>query len=290
MGDIADPLTLARLAIKVLAYGASLLAAGLALFLAVHRVNAATDRHARRLAAAVAVTGIALAAATLSADALFLTGGDWAAAFDPLMLSVVLETPIGTAQLTRAGGLALVAAAAIDRRLGPLGAAGALIVAASFALVGHSLREPRELLGPLVALHVTVAAYWIGAFAPLAHAARTALPADAGRLAEAFGRVAIWTVGVLAAAGVALGLAFGGDPLSALQSEWGRALAVKLMLIGGLLTLAALNKMRLSPRLAAGDPAAAAGLRRSIAAEAVLASLVVMATAVMTATGAPAAP
>jgi putative copper resistance protein D len=64
-------------------------------------------------------------------------------------------------------------------------------------------------------------------------------------------------------------------------------LFAKLTLVGLLLALAALNKLRLSPRLAAGDLAAAQALRRSIAAEAWLAALIVAVTAVMTATGAP---
>lgn len=287
MPDLADPLTVARLLVKALAYGTSLLAAGLRLFLAVHRVDADTARHAGRLAAAAAMAGMAFVGASVLGEALFLTAGDWAAALEPFLLGVVLDTPIGDAQMARASGLAMIAGAAISRRPGWLGLLGAFAVVVSFALVGHSVREPRPALAALVALHVGAAAYWIGAFGPLARLARLAPPAEAGRVAEAFGRSAVWFVGLLILAGAALGLTFGGAPLAALSTAWGRLLALKLVVVALLLGLAALNKFRLSPRLAAGDPAAATALRRSIRLEGWLAAAIVTATAVMTATGAP---
>jgi putative copper resistance protein D len=289
MPDLADPLTLARLVVKALAYGTSLLAAGLWLFRAAHRVDAETARTAGRLAAAAALAGVSLAGASILGEALFLTAGDWAAAMAPFLLGVVLDTPIGDAQMARAAGLGLIAAAALSPRLWWLGLLGAFAVVASFALVGHSVREPRAALAALVALHVGAAAYWIGAFAPLSRLARLASPAEAGRVAEAFGLGAVWAVGLLVLAGTALGLTFGGDPLAALSTPWGRLLALKLIGVALLLGLAGLNKLQLSPRLMAGDTAAAAALRRSILLEGWLAAAIVAATAAMTTTGAPAA-
>ena len=57
---------------------------------------------------------------------------------------------------------------------------------------------------------------------------------------------------------------------------------LKLALVAGLLTLAALNKLRLTPAVAAGDPAAVTRLRWSIAGEATLAAAILIVTATFT--------
>jgi len=94
-------------------------------------------------------------------------------------------------------------------------------------------------------------------------------------------------VAALAAAGIALLVLIAGSPLAALETGWGRLLALKLLAVAGLLGLAALNKLRLTPALAAGRSGAAEALRGSIAAEAALALAVLVLTAAMTVLGGP---
>jgi len=282
-----DPLTWARIAVRAAAYAASLMAAGSALALVTLRWDPATARATRRLGGVAALVGLALAGGVVFGEALFLVGGDAAAAMDPFLLGVVMESPIGAQQTLRAGGLALVAAL----WLGPAGrwpaAVGASAVAASFALAGHTVREPRLALAALVTLHAAGAAWWIGGFAPLRRAARRAPPGEAARAADAFGRAALGVVAALAAAGIGLLVLIAGSPLAALETGWGRLLALKLLAVAGLLGLAALNKLRLTPALAAGRSGAAGALRGSIAAEAALALAVLVLTAAMTVLGGP---
>jgi copper resistance protein D len=71
------------------------------------------------------------------------------------------------------------------------------------------------------------------------------------------------------------------------RSDYGRRACVKLALVACLLALAAFNKLRLTPRLAAGDPAAVRALRRSIAAEMAMAGAVFFATAALTTLSGP---
>lgn len=282
-----DALTWARIAVRAAAYAATLLAAGSALLLVTLRPDAETARATRRLAVAAALSGVALAAGVVFGEALFLVGGDAAAALDPFLLRVVMESPIGTQQTVRVLGLALIAALAV----GPAGrvpaALGALAVAASFALAGHTLRDPRAALAALVTLHVAAAAWWLGGFAPLHRASRHAPPQEAARLAEGFGRAALGVVAVLIAAGIGLLVLIAGSPLAALETGWGRLLALKLVAVAALLGLAGLNKLRLTPALAANRPGAGRALRRSIAAEAALALAILLATAAMTTLGGP---
>lgn len=82
--------------------------------------------------------------------------GDRAAAQAPMLRGVVLDTPVGDAQAWRGAGLVLVALLVALLVAGPSmrwpAAVGAVLVATSFAMIGHGLREPRAALAVLVAL------------------------------------------------------------------------------------------------------------------------------------------
>jgi putative copper export protein len=106
-------------------------------------------------------------------------------------------------------------------------------------------------------------------------------------VAEAFGRNAVAAVGLLIAAGVALIALLAPDPVALPATPYGQFLGLKLGLVTALLGLGALNKLSLSPALAAGDGAAGAALARSIAAEAALAALILAVTAAMTLVSSP---
>jgi hypothetical protein len=64
-------------------------------------------------------------------EVLFLVGGDRAAARDPMLWRVVLDTPIADAQAWRAVGLVLVALLAAGPSMRWPAAVGAVLVAAS---------------------------------------------------------------------------------------------------------------------------------------------------------------
>jgi putative copper resistance protein D len=285
MPDAVDVTLVLRILLKAAGYGAALVAAGLALFVVVHRQDPAGEDATRRLAAAAGAAGLVLVAALLATEMLYLVGWSVADALDPDLLAVVLDTAMGDALALRAAGLAAVLLLALGPRVRWTAAAGALAIAGSFALVGHSLRDPRPVLATLVFLHVMGVAYWIGAFAPLHRATRHGETAAAGRLAEAFGRNAVAVVGVLTAAGAGMLLVLTAGQEALLATAWGLALVVKILLVSGILAFAAMNKLRLSPALAAGDAEAGAALRRSIAAEAALVALVLVATSTMTTLG-----
>jgi putative copper export protein len=64
-------------------------------------------------------------------------------------------------------------------------------------------------------------------------------------------------------------------------------ISAKVLTVPGLIALAAYNKLRLTPALASGDPVARRTLRRTIAAEFGLATVVLVLTATLTATPPP---
>ena len=221
-------------------------------------------------------------------QASFLTGGTWAGAVDPKILQVVVESPLGSSATLRLMGLGLIVGVLWRAPAGHIfGLLGACLASGSIALRGHALSEPQMILGPLVILHIICLAFWVGAFAPLARAARSEPAARAGALAKEFGARALWAVGLLVSAGgITLALLGAATP-SALSSPYGQMFAVKIVVFAGLLALAAVNKLALTPALLASTPCAGARLRRSIGIEAALATVILVTTATVTTVTSP---
>jgi putative copper resistance protein D len=73
-----------------------------------------------------------------------------------------------------------------------------------------------------------------------------------------------------------------GSMAALIQTGYGQALIIKVLLVAILLGLAAANKMRFIPRLRAGDPIAANHLAKSISIEWLVVLFVLAVTAVLT--------
>lgn len=285
----ADAVTWLSISVKALAYAATLSAIGSVLVLVVLRELSECGRAALRLTAVVSALAAAIfTALRLPVRASFLMGGTWDGATDPTILGMVADSPLGTSVALRLVGLALILAVLWRARSGlVLALTGACIASASFALRGHALSEPQMILGALITLHILALAFWVGAFAPLARAARRDPPARAGALAHEFGRRALWAVCLVVLTGaITLGLLGAAKP-SALSSPYGQMFAVKLVLFVGVLALAAVNKLTLTPALRASNTDAGARLRRSIRVEAGLVAGILVATAALTTLSAP---
>ncbi len=216
---------------------------------------------AAALVGAVATLAWLMAQAALFADAP-------AAAFDPVAVwSVASETGFGRAASLRLVLFGLALVAMVLRRPSLIGAASAgLAATASFAWTGHGAME--DGLAGVVhlsadVLHLLAAALWIGALVVL-----TLLGASRSDRALTLGMRRFSGVGpAVVAALVASGLInslylVGLDQLPTLASTaYGRLLIVKLLLFVIMLALAAVNRLVITPRLAAGQaPARAATL------------------------------
>jgi copper resistance protein D len=272
------------IAVKATLYGATLAAAGGMFFLAYNEPLLATaDRASMRSRVGILIA-IALAAsvARILATAASMSG-EAAGALDSGLIAMVWRGGEGRAVLMRTVGLLLaVPALAADRRPGAWTIAGAAAAATSFAWVGHvhagGLRWATLLLG----MHLLAVAFWVGALWPLWLLARGDEAQRAAAPAARFGRAAVGTVSLLLLAGFTLLATLLGSPSELWRSDYGRAACAKVALVACLLALAAFNKLRLTPRLCAGERAAARALRRSIAAEMVLAGAIFLATAALT--------
>lgn len=154
------------------------------------------------------------------------------------------------------------------------------LAALSFVVSGHATTPVR-----IVALtsHAATFTFWIGSLPGLLLVLRAkgtaALPA-----LRRFSALAVPLVILLLLSGVALTIAEAGG-IEAVATSWGLLLAAKLMVVALMLGLAALNRQRLTPRLAAGG--SSGPLRRSIAAELALAILVLALASGFRLTGTP---
>jgi len=282
----------AAIAAKALTYAFSLSAAGGAIFVLLFSPLLRADERTLivRATAQLAVAAIVMTALRLPIIAATL-GGDLFSMMDWPLLQFAFESSEGQAALVRAGGLVLVLALLAPSVAGSVVAAlGAILVPVSFALTGHSPSVARGLIPPaLAAVHLLGISYWLGAFYPLRLIAYRSDPPGVAVVMQRFGNIAVYVVAVLMIAGLALLWIMVESPLALFASDYGRALAIKLLFVGGLLGLATVNRYVLTPALARGDISALPRLRNSITVEMLLAVSVLTVTAgVTTVTGPPA--
>lgn len=264
---IAAVLRLVLTVVLVVAVGAALHAG----FTARQAPSPALRRTAVLAAVASVPVGVALVGVqgldmlSLSTAAL-LTVQPWQAA-----LSSPVATTVALAVAAAALAVAGLRAAAQGPRLAACLAAW-MLGALSFAVSGHAaVAPPRFLTLPAVALHAAALLFWMGALLPLLAALRDP---DAVPLLRRFSGLAVPLVAALILSGAVLAWAQAGSPAALAGSAYGLVLAVKLLLVAGLLALALRNRLVLTPALAAGRADAAPRLACAIRAEIVLGLLV----------------
>ena len=279
-----EPIDLVSVLLRAAGFIAALQATGLAWFVMSCRQLEETAAPALegllRLSGLVALT-LVLTQRGLDAGRL---AGDWSGVFDPGLQAMVWTRRPGLATLVCAAGLLMLIASGGGpiRWRGTAASVGALGVIASFALIGHTTEASHPLaLQGLVAVHVGLAAYWIGAVAGLYQlTCRSDLRAAAAAAAR-FSAKAVWRVPLILPAG---GLLVWGllPDLAALRTPYGGFLFFKALGFSGLILLAARNRFRGVAELTARAPGAVRTFRRVLMAEYVLLGAVLAATATMT--------
>ncbi len=278
------------IAAKTITYAATLGAAGAVWFL--RYCNTLLAR-APRLRIRRIVLGLSALSVAGGGAQLLISAGSMSGAasgmLDGSLLHMTWQAGAGRDNSIRAIGLLLAALGAWSGRPAWPASFGAVMAATSFAWTGHS-----RLLAPAVAplilgVHLVGAAFWLGALVSLLCIARDG---DVPRLAQAtarFGILAPYAVGALMAAALCLLSMMLGGAAQLWSSDYGRIAMLKAGLVAALLCLAAFNKWRLTPRLLAGDAAAADGLNISLRVELSMGVLILAVTAALTTiTGPPA--
>jgi copper transport protein len=252
-------------------YVSMLLAAGSALFVLLMPAPAgvaATALRVGRWSAAVAAIAYLLALGLGGAE---MNLGGAAALFDPaswqrgaastLLPSAVIGVPAMLLLFWACGqGVA-------PPKFAVLGLGAALGIA-SFLVTGHAATAaPVWMMATSVGVHLTAAAFWLGALWPLARSTQLLAVRESGALLTAFSVRAAWAVAGIVASGALITWTQVQSPANLLGTDYGQGLLRKLFFFGVLLALAAANKWWLTPALERGDAAAATRIGRTIRVE-----------------------
>lgn len=211
------------------------------------------------------------------------------------MISLYLDLEVGESSLLRMAGFLLLVLgqigvmAYLSRLIRPpsqgffrlffrLNAAALLVLLLSFQATGHVAPLSLSLRVALV-LHVMAVALWLGSLVPLLRATRVYNLEQAQLLLSRFSSRATLMVAVLLIAAFYLLLNLLVAPRDLFESAYGISLLIKILLVCGLLALAALNRWWLVPQLT--DSSALLRIRRSILTEIVIALLVLVVTAIL---------
>jgi copper resistance protein D len=273
----------AALLAKALAYAATLGAAGAVFFLFYTRtlLDEAQCRRVRRL-----IGVLTIASAISSGARILVLAGSMNGTFEGMYSSgftgMILRAGEGRAISLRIVGLALCAFGMFaNRRLLTAALMGAIIASVSFAPAGHIHGLHSNTASLLLSLHLIFAAFWLGALAPLMMIAKDGNLAQIASTAARFGQLALYGVGVLVIAGTGQLWILSRDAPDFWSSDYARMMAGKLLAVAALLSVAAFNKLHLTPRLAAHREAATR-FQRSLQLEMLLVAMILLITAALT--------
>ena len=251
------------------------------------QMTAGSKAHLAGLVRVGALVGLAAVALQIPASAGYL-GGDVASAFDPLYLQLMLETTLGWSSLLVAAGFIMAVwlpRLAVKYHI-PTGGLICLLIASAFAVHGHATTGGM-ITRLLLVVHLAFVAVWLGAFLPLHRLCRLATddPAALRELAKTgrrFAQVGSIAVALLLVSGGALAAFLTGSVTAMVTTGYGLALLGKVILVSGLLGLAALNRFRLVPAVDSGERAAASRLGLSVRVEMLGALAIMLVTSLLT--------
>lgn len=262
----ADPLAPVLFAIKLGFYGSALLAAGLGLHVCFGIV--ARNDQARAMRTATLAGAIALMFATFRLGLANVQLGGPGALIDQATMAWTWPA-LGASSIAIAVGAATLAAGWVLRSRIAAGL-GALAIAASFGLTGHSQALEAPGLAPwAVGLHVAIAAFWVAApitLWPAGALEQTTLTARVAR----FSHNAVAAIPILFALGLWLAWLLSGGWTALLTRPYGQLLLAKLVAASGALALGAYNKTVVAARLSGAPEAGRRALKRTLSLDAIL--------------------
>lgn len=269
------------LLLRAVFYFSFLIAAGGGLFLGlVDRERAALDD--RRTITIAAIVAACLIVCSLGVEGTAAADLPLRDLLDASAWRIGITSTLGTSALITVTGLAILVVGVRSRGRWAHAAMifGAAVGAIGFAATGHvATALPHGVTTPVLVLHVLCAAFWVGALLPLARRLWLLPAATSAPIVARFSRLAVGAVVLLVLAGAAMAIIQVRTPSALFTTDYGWRLVAKLVLVLGLLLLASVNKLWLTPRLVRNENNAAAGLRRSIFLELTLVVGIVVATA-----------
>ena len=167
----------------------------------------------------------------------YTAGKSWGSLFDSVLIGDVMQTRLGLALFVRAicafawGVLALTASASVSRRWRISVVATAVITIATYAASGHqSAGTLPGIFVPLDMIHLAAISTWVGALLALAVISKNN---NVENEAMRFSQMATWSMPVVVVTGVVQGLHLLGGISTITETNFGKLLLVKTLLVVG---------------------------------------------------------
>ena len=167
----------------------------------------------------------------------YTAGKSWGSLFDSVLIGDVLQTRLGLALFIRSicalawGVIALTASASVTRRWRISVIATSVVTIATYANSGHqSAGTLPGIFVPLDMIHLAAISTWVGALLVLVVVSRDS---DVEIEATRFSRMATWSMPLVVLTGVVQGLHLLGGISTITETNFGKLLLVKTVLVGG---------------------------------------------------------
>jgi putative copper resistance protein D len=155
------------------------------------------------------------------------------------------------------------------------------IILFSFIVIGHSTKDG-ILTQSLVTIHLIGLSYWIGSLLPLKKMCNIADFKELKTITHSFGNYAVFYILALLIAGSIFSFILIGDISNLFNTIYGNVLMIKILFAVLLISLGALNKLFLVPRLDINNATTIIKLKRSINVEMIIVLIIFFLTSLLT--------
>ena len=155
------------------------------------------------------------------------------------------------------------------------------IIFFSFIIIGHSTKDG-ILTQSLVIIHLIGLSYWIGSLLPLKKMCNIADFDELKTIAQRFGSYAIFYILILLIAGSIFSYILLGNISSLFNTSYGNILLIKIVSATFLISLGALNKLFLVPKLNINNEITIRKLKKSINVEIIIVLIILFLTSLLT--------
>ena len=155
------------------------------------------------------------------------------------------------------------------------------IILFSFIVIGHSTKGG-ILTQSLVTIHLIGLSYWIGSLLPLKKMCNIADFKELKTITHSFGNYAVFYILTLLIAGSIFSFILIGDISNLFNTIYGNVIMIKILFAMLLISLGALNKLFLVPRLDINNATTIIKLKRSINVEMIIVLIIFFLTSLLT--------
>jgi len=179
----------------------------------------------------------------------YTAGRSWGSLFDSVIIGEVMQTRLGLALFIRAlcafswGVIALTASASVSRRWRIGVVATSVVTIATYATSGHqSAGTLPGVFVPLDMIHLAAISTWVGALLALAVISKDN---NVENETKRFSRMATWSMPVVVVTGVVQGLYLLGGISTITDTNFGKLLLLKTLLVAGVVLLGSTARSQL---------------------------------------------